>query len=157
MSTTNTSLEQRIAALEDRAAISELLARFCLYADQRRWEELVELYTEDGVFDVMGPVTGRAAILEAVSHLPEVWGHWYHFVSNEIVELDGDRARATSSFNAPYSMGGVSNNAFGRYDDELERVDGEWKFAARVLSFAVNAPMSEGMSTTLPDGLRRAD
>ena len=40
MSTTDTSLEQRIAALEDRAAISELLARFCLYADQRRWEEL---------------------------------------------------------------------------------------------------------------------
>ena len=154
MSTTDTSLEQRIAALEDRAAISELLARFCLYADQRRWEDLVNLYTEDGVFDVMGPVKGRAAILEAVGHLPGVWQHWFHFVSNEIVELDGDRARAVSYFNAPYSAGGVSSNAFGRYDDELERVDGEWQFAARVLSFSVNAPMADGMSTTLPDGMR---
>jgi ketosteroid isomerase-like protein len=157
MSTTDTSLEQRIALLEDRAAISELLARFCLLADKRDWAALTELYTEDGVFDVMGPVKGREAILETVSHLPEAWDHWFHFVSNEIIEISGDSATAVSYFNAPFVAGGVSHNALGRYDDTLERVDGVWQFSARVLSFGVNAPLSEGWSAKLPDGLRAAN
>jgi hypothetical protein len=150
------SLEQRIALLEDRAAISELLARFCLLADQRRWRELVELYTVDGIFDVQGPVQGREAILETVSHLPDVWDHWFHFVSNEIIEVSGDGATAVSYFNAPFVAGGQSFNALGRYDDALERVDGVWQFSRRVLSFSVNAPVSEGWTPSLPDGLKAA-
>jgi hypothetical protein len=150
------SLEQRIALLEDRAAISELLARFCLLADQRRWRELADLYTVDGVFDVRGPVQGREAILEAVSHLPDVWDHWFHFVSNEIIEIADDHATAVSSFNAPFVQDGVSFNALGRYDDTLERVDGVWQFSRRALSFSVNAPVSEGWTTSLADGLKAA-
>jgi hypothetical protein len=49
-------LEARIQKIEDDKAIRELLARYGYTADQGRGEAYVELYTDDGVLDmVMGP------------------------------------------------------------------------------------------------------
>ena len=149
-----TSLEQRIRQLEDRCEISELRARFCLLTDDRRWEELAGLFTEDGVLDVRGPVQGRQAILDMVTHLPDVWQAWFHMVDTEMTEITGDTAEGIACFNAPFVADGTSFNALGRYEDGFARVDGAWLFSRRALSFAVSAPVSEGWSAELPDGMR---
>lgn len=150
------ALEQRIAMLEDRAAIAELRARFCILADERRWAELAELFTEDGVFDVRGPVTGRAAILASVRGLEEVWDAWWHFTDTQTLEITGDSARGVAYFDAPFVAEGVSFTSMGRYDDEFARVDGGWLIARRALSFAWSAPVAEGWTSPLPEGLRPA-
>lgn len=157
MSTTEaTSLEQRIARLEDRAAISELRARFCVYTDEQRWDDLVALFTADGVLDVRGEVKGREAIRDAVGHLPELWESWWHTVDTEITEIDDDSATGIAYFDAPFVAEGESFNAIGRYDDSFARDDGEWRFSRRVLSFAVSAPLSAGWNGELPEGIHRA-
>jgi hypothetical protein len=150
------TLEQRLARVEDRLELSELRARFCQYADERLWAELAGLFAEDAVFDVAGPVQGRAAILEFVSGLPERWERWWHFLSTETIQVDGDTASGLSYFDAPYVADGVSFSAVGRYDDTFVRENGEWRFATRVLSFAWTAPIADGWSAPLPNGLRPA-
>lgn len=150
----STSLEQRIKLLEDRAELSELRARFCILTDDRRWEDLADLFAQDGVLDVRGPVQGRDAIREFASHLPEVWESWFHTVDTEVTEIDGDAATGISCFNAPFVAEGTSFNALGRYEDRFVRVDGAWRFARRSLSFSVSAPVSAGWSAELPEGLR---
>jgi hypothetical protein len=151
-----TTLEERVAALESRAQISELRARFCLLADQRRWAELAGLFTEDGVFDVAGAVVGRAAIQASVEGLPTVWDRWWHVTTNEITEIAGDVAEGSCYFDAPYVAGGESFAAAGRYDESFTRVEGEWLFSRRALSFVWSAPLGDGWTAPLPDGLREA-
>jgi hypothetical protein len=153
---TESAVERRLALLEDRFALAELRTLFCQYTDEQRWDDLVSLFAEDGVLEIRDAVEGRAAIREFVGHLPEVWQFWWHFISNETAEIEGDSAEGVSYFNAPFAMDGASMNALGRYDDSFVRVDGEWKFSRRVLSFAVSAPVADGWTGEIPEGLRSA-
>ena len=58
------SIEQRVQVLEDRLAIGDLLVRYAVLLDDRRFEEVGELFTEDGVFSSPNSRTvGRAAIV----------------------------------------------------------------------------------------------
>ena len=156
MDRTEMDLEQRIARVESRLELYELNARFNLFADQRRWQELSELFAEDGVFDVEAPVTGRPAILEFLLDVPRRWDFWWHFNSNEVVAIDGDRAEGVAYFDAPFVAAGVSYACAGRYDDTYVRgADGAWRFQARVLHFAWRSPLlTEGWAGELPEGFR---
>jgi 3-phenylpropionate/cinnamic acid dioxygenase small subunit len=42
-----TTPEQRLAALEDRDAVRDLIVRYGLLCDARRWDALLDLYTDD--------------------------------------------------------------------------------------------------------------
>ncbi|MCX8526814.1 MAG: nuclear transport factor 2 family protein, partial [Candidatus Nanopelagicales bacterium] len=59
------SLEQRLQIVEDRFAISDLLVRYAVLLDDRRFDEVGMLFTDDGVFSSPNSRTvGRAAIIE---------------------------------------------------------------------------------------------
>ena len=61
-STDVAALTARVRALEDREAIKELDARYCRYLDEGQWHRLGECFTEDGVFDGLSRIEGRAAV-----------------------------------------------------------------------------------------------
>lgn len=49
------SLHRRIARLEDKLAIKDVLSKYAFFADSGRGEEWVGLFTEDGVMEVALP------------------------------------------------------------------------------------------------------
>lgn len=154
-----TDIEARIRALEDRAEIAELRARYCAYLDAHDWDALVQLYTEDGEFHGMGVAKGRnelRAFYARVSH--EAFDAFWHFSSNETIELDGDRATGETYLNQPSVIDGVAYACAGRYRDEFVRQEGRWLFARRRVSFFYFAPLAEGWAPgrIVPNNARQA-
>lgn len=138
-------LEARLRRVEDRQEIAELRARYCHVLDGRRWDELAELFTEDGVFDGLARVEGREAIRRFFStRVPALGEGFWHFCTNGTVDLDGDRAAGRISMEYLSVKDGVSYVSAGHYDDELARVDGRWRFRVRRIEFYYFAPLSEG-------------
>ncbi|WP_449469425.1 nuclear transport factor 2 family protein [Sphingobium chungangianum] len=136
--TASADLAARIAILEDREAIRDLIASYGPLADAGDCAGAAALWAEDGVYEVggFGSHTGRAAIqalLEGESHQSLIHGGAAHVLSPPVIDLDGDRATART-----YSV------VFRKADDiweahrasanmwHLVRVGTEWKVARRI-------------------------
>jgi hypothetical protein len=128
-------LSRRIAMLEDRAAIDDLVARYTLYAAAGMAAELAALFAEDGVFHAhFGPVRGRAALTEFFSQsltpgktVPIAGPLHLRFENGEQARL---QCLMTTTF-----YDGRAGGFCGHYDDELVKQDGEWRFASRNYTF----------------------
>lgn len=131
------SLEERVQRLEDLHAIGQLRAQYCQLLDDCRWDELVELFTEDGCFDGLSTVHGRPALRAFFPDLLQgSLDAWWHFSSNETIELDGDTATGQTWLYQPCVVEGVAHIAAGRYTDSIVRCpDGAWRFAVRRVRF----------------------
>lgn len=131
------SLEQRVARLEDLHAIGQLRAQYCQFLDDGRWDELVELFTADGSFSGLSTVSGREALRSFFAELREgSLEAWWHFSSNETIDLDGDAATGQTWLYQPCVVDGAGHVAAGRYIDSMLRgADGRWRFAERRVSF----------------------
>lgn len=103
MSTDLSSLEQRIAAIEDKLSILNLIASHPLSADTGYGPLFPLLYTDDAVFD-RGPnlqgATGRDSLIEFVesqAHRTAIEGGLAHFGNLPfIVELQENEAQVVS-------------------------------------------------------------
>lgn len=128
-------------ALEDRFAVLDTMANYCFYFDSAKFEQWVGLFTEDGVFDrgKYGVQHGRDELRAFTGKVPLSDGSpkLMHFVSNEIIRIEGDSARAESYILVvrPDGEGAVVNGLAGRYEDRLVRRDGRWLFHYRKVHF----------------------
>ena len=120
----------------DKVAILELAARYNHAFDYGDVDAWVNTFTSDGVFadsggfsvqgtDELRAFAGKAAQGDLTSR------HWN---SSHVIEGDG----ATASHSC-YLMLIIVEEAptifgIGRYDDELKRVNGEWRFVRRLLT-----------------------
>lgn len=145
------SLEQRIGAIEDRQEIAELLASYCYLTDAESWDELAAMFAEDAIFEGQERAVGRAEIETMMRKLPNVLESCWHRPLPPVIELEGDWARALSSFDAPAVLGGAAYVMAGRYRDELKRIDGRWVFARRVVESFYYAPLATGWGSTHGD------
>jgi uncharacterized protein (TIGR02246 family) len=119
---------------EDRDAIRDLYARYCLYIDTGAADEWAATFTVDGEFLTGGdPLVGREALRAFASGLPT--GTLHHMVLNEAIDVEGDAAKYRSSV-LVLSKGAILTT--GRTQDELRRVDGTWRISRR--AFAPDAP-----------------
>jgi 3-phenylpropionate/cinnamic acid dioxygenase small subunit len=123
--------------LEAREQIRDTIARYAYCVDGGRFDDLVALFTPDGVLEVEGEPAhrGRDAIrafvtdtghdLAAGTGEPRI----RHHVSNVLIDLEGpDRSRARCYFLAVTDRGA---DHWGRYLDALVRTDDAWRFAHR--------------------------
>jgi uncharacterized protein (TIGR02246 family) len=136
------SIEARVARLEDLEAIRRLLLDYRRHLDGKDFRAYADLFALDGEF-IAGPggsirAKGREDIFALVdgmrgSLLTDETGDDVHVAVNDRIDLDGDRATATSTW--VYVLrgdGDVPDVAkVGRYDDLLTREDGQWKFLRR--------------------------
>lgn len=120
---------------EDRQDISDLIVRYATGIDRRDWPLFRTVFTADCELDYaeVGQWTGVDAVTEFMKQAHAGAGHTLHRMSNQVVTVEGDRARARTYVDA-YIMfadnsGGV--NAVGIYDDELVRTAGAWQIARR--------------------------
>jgi hypothetical protein len=129
-----------IDRIADRLAIDELRYRYAYWVDTDQLEPLLELFTDDAVFDetpIGGERSEGAAALRALyaRQLNRLKSH-VHFVTNGITEFRGEDAawgRCNFLWQAVYPDDG-QGYATGYYDDLYARQDGRWRFHRRVVS-----------------------
>jgi hypothetical protein len=134
------ALEVRIAALEAREEIRELIYEYGRTLDTRDFIAFSNLFAAaTGTWDGgMGVATGRDAIFElmdsTIGHAPEpAEPRSHHVMTNIRIEVDGNAATATTKwiFVVPSANGEPRWQFLGHYDDEFVRQDGKWYFLRR--------------------------
>lgn len=126
-----------LQALADKEAIREVLYRYCRAVDRRDWDLLRSVYFEDA-FEDHGPVARCNApeYIDIMQKRVEVGNRTIsqHVMYNILIDLDGDTARSEGYFRAVVGGGGSTDllTAGGRYIDQLERRDGQWRISHRI-------------------------
>lgn len=134
---------------EDRALIENLSNRYMVAVDAGDIETIMDTWADDGVLEwVFGVEHGKDEIREAMSRFggAAVMGtlpldaterqRMRHQIVNHVINVDGDTATSYAYWFAMTnrtSHGQVELFYMGHYEDELVRVDGEWKFKKRTV------------------------
>ena len=123
--------DQEVQRLVDEAAIRRIMVQYARGVDRKDIDLVGACFAEDAVAQYPdGPPEGfhgRAAIKDflQIIHTFEVT---MHFMGNQTVELDGDKAWAETYAVAYHRRkGGESDWTLGvRYHDRFERREGRW-------------------------------
>jgi hypothetical protein len=127
------SLERRIARLESRAEIAELLTRYTFLIDDHEFDALGGLFTPDARFGSPGSAhVGREAIVANYRALGDLYPITLHEARGFVLDfVDDDHARGqVTGFSEQASARHTVITSF-RYSDEYVRLDGRWRFASR--------------------------
>lgn len=123
--------------LEDKEAIRDTMARYCLYVDAGLNEKWLGLFTDDAVWD--GGAWGKAVGREQLRALAEanVDGRaagLRHLNLNHVIELEGDGAHVISHVFTLTGAGSAPRvMAIAFYDDRMVKISGHWRFKSRVV------------------------
>jgi len=133
----DTTLHDQIRALEDRAAIIDLVCRFAVSIDRRRWADFEACFADE--IDLNTIRTGtwvRRTRQELVAMLREAFESYtatQHISANHQVTIDGDNAAVVSTLNATHYLAGAPDGEFqqqvGYYEYRVVR-DGAWRIAS---------------------------
>lgn len=119
---------------EDRLEILELAARYSRSVDRGDPEALAALFTEDAVWEssAAGIRRGRDAILEEFRRRASQAHTRKHWISNPVIEGDGDRASLTLDLLVLHlDDGDLRLGTSGVYEDTLTREPQGWRIAHR--------------------------
>jgi 3-phenylpropionate/cinnamic acid dioxygenase small subunit len=149
-------LADRVRAIEDRTAITDLIVRYAEAVDNRDDDLLAGCFTDDAQASFAGiavPGRGGPAIVAFLGSLggdarqaatPMVSSHLF---MNVVIELDGDEAEVRSSASV-YSVRGEPQQVRVRgiaYRDRVRRTADGWRIAERV-----HTPRWEGAAESVP-------
>ena len=126
--------------LGDEFDIRRLLAMYCQLLDDGRFDEWIELFTEDIEFVVMGMHKhGHADLRGFIEPSQQADARGKHMISEPWIRLEsGTAASATTDF-AWVSKQGVVGQA-GRYHDRIVKHDDRWRFQRREIVFTGDQP-----------------
>jgi 3-phenylpropionate/cinnamic acid dioxygenase small subunit len=125
-------------------AIRRTLAAYCQLLDDGRFDDWVELFSEDIALTVMGQTAhGRDAVRAFIEPVqgPDVRGR--HMMSEPLITVapSGDRATVTTDY--CFLTRDMTVMSAGRYHDVLVRDAGEgdrWRISRREIVFLGDAP-----------------
>ena len=136
--------------ISDRLEIQELLVRYSHSVDTRDWDAFEKVFTPDATIDYTefggprGDVASTRAFLETT--MPR-FASFQHLITNVVVEIDGDEARARTGCINPMVVerpDGEQHVFFCGlwYRDRLQRTPDGWRIADRYeeRSYMFNAP-----------------
>ena len=126
-------------AIEDRLAIYDLFVRYTTALDSGEVETVVDCFTSDAVLQspAIGTRSGTAAIrgfAERFAAMRQAGTQFRHLITNLAIETTGDRAVATCYLLVFITRHGKSDYLPpGRYECELVKEDGIWRFHRRIV------------------------
>ena len=146
---TTEELKSRITVLEDIEAIKKLKARYCAVCDDNHNPDMITtLFAEDGIWEGadVGAHRGHAAIRKLFEGFRDRISFSQHNVMNPIIEVNGERAKASWYFLGPFTFR-KGNRAYwlaARYEDDYVKINGEWKFQHLRAIGRMTAPYEKG-------------
>jgi len=156
------SLEQRLEALEARAAITDLVARYALGADRRNDPAIMgPLFAADATWSAEGfaALEGRDAIaagLAAIAAEKILWS--IHFMVAPIITLSNDRRSATCQWylwelcTMQADHGPQDRWLGGWYDATVTRTEEVWRLQTVILDIRVQGDIAPALSFKKPAG-----
>ena len=156
-------LEHQVTGLEDKQSIADLLVRYGEVVDDQDPDGLRKLFTDDARFYSANGVMDGRGIDGVMQHLA---GRWdiiktsYHITHGHIIDLDPidpDAASGVLFSHAEIVREGTPMLSALRYDDHYRRVDGDWRFAERKLSFFYYVEAHNYVTDLMTDTPVRAD
>lgn len=131
----------------DAEQVRDLYARYSFAYDQGNADEYAALFTEDGVFEVVGgpEVQGRDALAGMVAAAAARPARTLHMVSNILVTVTGDSATGKAYVQLlALAEGALRVVTVGTYDDTFVRTSAGWLLSRRRFEPAVG-PDPEGV------------
>ena len=127
-----------LAEISDRFEIQQLLVDYSTAIDQRRFDDLDRVFTQDAYIDyrAMGGIDGhypevKAWLAQVLPNFPA----YAHMLGNFDLRLDGDTASARTICFNPMVLDGEANQVLFCglwYDDEFVRTADGWRMSRRV-------------------------
>jgi len=135
-----TDLEAETARIQDSKEIKTLQRAYGYYVDQALWDEVAELFTDDGSMELAldGVYQGKARIREMLYQLGNgVAGLQYgqlneHMQFQPVVTIDQQGVTARARWRALIMAGQYSDSALlgeGIYENEYRKENGTWKIS----------------------------
>lgn len=120
-------------SFEDRTAIRELHETYADAGFRKDGQAWLDCWAEDGVWITsFGEMRGKEALAKQWDMLMATMESLAFFPILGAIEVDGDRAVTRGYVREIFQpAGGAIQKVVGRYDDELVRENGSWRFARR--------------------------
>lgn len=137
-------IEERLFALENRALIHQLVAEYGRVLDDRDFERVGELYTEDAIFDTAGGrIVGRQGVIDYYRERVTPFGPTFHYPhSVELDFVDSSRANGVVAAHTELAIDGEAVRIALRYHDTYRR-DDRWRFYERQVRLLYVSKLSE--------------
>ena len=122
-----------VQLLLEKQAITDLMVEYADRIDANDPVGSAACFAEDGIGVYWGDYVGREAIAERLRGILAGFLATSHHLSNIAIEVDGEAATAQSYVYAFHRIrpGGEPMHYWGRWVDQLKKVDGRWYFARR--------------------------
>jgi 3-phenylpropionate/cinnamic acid dioxygenase small subunit len=123
------------------SAVRRTLAAYCQTLDDGRFDEWIDVFSEDVVLMVMGHrLEGRPAVRAFIEPTQQAEARGRHMLSEPLIDLDGDEARVTTD----YAFVSRDNRVLssGRYHDVLRREPDRWRITRREIVFTGDRPVA---------------
>ena len=135
------------AVLEAKDAIRELMATYAMALDACRFADVAACFAPDGEWTTSyGAARGPAEIEKFISGVVPVKGEGpqrKHYITNIIIEVDGDTARAVSDYLVVRESGrDLIPVMGGTYRDKWVRQDATWRFQRKELVHDIAGDMA---------------
>jgi 3-phenylpropionate/cinnamic acid dioxygenase small subunit len=127
---------------QDKMEIQELVVRYANAMDSGKFDEWLETWADDGVWEGgLGVYKGKSALATLPTDLGARIQSKRHLMSNFVISESGEQAISQCYIVVVEREISTSIVATGVYFDTLRKVDGSWKFVRRNVkldpSFAV--------------------
>jgi 3-phenylpropionate/cinnamic acid dioxygenase small subunit len=134
-------LERAMRRLLDKDEIVDLVHRYSYYVDNKLYDEVASLFTEDCVVDYgpgLGPPTHGRKAFRGLFGIGRGFVNTSHHNANVLISFEGDdRARVRASCYAWHEKAdGTTPRIWGAYYDVVVRTPEGWRFAERQLRVA---------------------
>ena len=125
-----------MARWNDVLAIRDVIDRYAAALDRRDWEHLRSCFTADchADYEGFGKWTEREPFVAWLDAIHRDIGPTLHRITNHQIEVDRDRARATSYLDALLQLRQQDQDLLhvvGKYVDELIRTEEGWRISDR--------------------------
>ncbi|MFE9454253.1 nuclear transport factor 2 family protein [Streptomyces sp. NPDC006739] len=133
-----------MSSVADRLDIIETCTRMAWYIDQREWESLDDVFSDEIMLDYTSlnggepSAVSRKDLVGAWSGLLGSFAATQHLIGNFLVDVQGDTAVTTAMFQATHRMpndhGGPLWTLGGTYRIDLERTADGWRINGIVMT-----------------------
>ena len=148
-------LEARVRTLEDIEEIKKLQARYTYLLDTDKWNEAVNLFTENAKVQLTGFLCeGKEEITKIYKELfgSGMMSMHRHMVIQPVIEVDGETARGmwylfnVHTYKLP--QGDTPMWSQAKYENEYVKEDGKWKISSLRYIINFRTPYADGWVKT---------